>query len=326
MARAKGVMERCRRPSRKPADAAPRVDRKISGRDRGVLHAGEMAVTDQPAPKTMADLKLRVLSALVMAAGALAAAWLGGWPFSIIWLVAAALVASEFLTMAGARAYLPLLLSLVGVLLSGLWAHDMAQASPRVGPGAPLLFLMVIPVVCGVLAALASPAGRRRWAFLAGPCAALIAIVPIIARGGHIGGLSLVLWLFATVWFTDIAAYFSGRLLGGPKLWPAVSPKKTWSGAIGGAIAGAIGGVAIILWLGKPPLFASWSIFSVATFTLFASAVSQAGDLGESAMKRRFEVKDSSHLIPGHGGLMDRLDGFWAVCALLGVTILALEG
>ncbi len=275
-----------------------------------------------PAPAARSNLWLRVVSALALAAVALPATWWGGWPFAAIWLIAAGFVAHEFLTIAGARAYAPLLISLVGVFLSGLWAQDMAETSAKVGPGAPHALLALLPVAAGILAAMTAPSGARRWALFAAPYAAVIAVAPIVARGEAVGGISLILWLFATVWFTDIAAYFAGRFFGGPKLWPAVSPKKTWSGAIGGLLAGLIGGVVIVLLFGKPPLFAAWSIFGIALYTMLASAASQAGDLAESAMKRAFDVKDSSHLIPGHGGLMDRLDGFWAACALLVATLL----
>jgi len=282
-------------------------------------------VSDAAPAAPMADLKSRVASALLMAAAALAATWWGDWPFAIIWLVAAALAATEFLAMVGARGRAPLLLSLVSILLSGFWAHDLAQAPIR-SAGAPLLFLFVALVIGGALAGLTAARGARRWAAFAAPCAGLIAIVPIVGRSDHVGGLSLICWLFATVWFTDIAAYFAGRAIGGPKLWPAVSPKKTWAGAVGGMIAGVLAGVAVLLWLGRPPLFASWSMASIVAFTLVATLMAEAGDLAESAMKRKFQVKDSGHLIPGHGGLMDRLDGFWAVCLLLGLTMLITEG
>lgn len=282
-----------------------------------------MIVSD--AGKPSSDLKPRVISALALAAAALAATWAGGWAFAIIWIAAAALVAVEFLTMAGARTYGAMLASVIGVALSGLWAADMARAAVLIGSGASLGLLILPALLGGAVAMLLAPSGARTWALLAAPYAMPIAAAPIIARGDHIGGATLILWLYATVWFTDIAAYFAGRAIGGPKLWPAVSPKKTWSGAIGGTLAGVIGGVGIVLMFGKPPLLASWSILSIAAFTFIASVASQAGDLAESAMKRRFDVKDSGHLIPGHGGLMDRLDGFWAACLVLGIAIIVLE-
>ena len=119
------------------------------------------------------------------------------------------------------------------------------------------------------------------------------------------------------MWATDIAAYFAGRAIGGPKLMPRVSPNKTWSGAIGGTAGGVVGGVVVAAHVRRraaSPRSRAWR------FVL--SVVSQAGDLLESAVKRRFDAKDASQLIPGHGGLMDRLDGFVAAAvaaALIGL-------
>jgi phosphatidate cytidylyltransferase len=120
-----------------------------------------------------------------------------------------------------------------------------------------------------------------------------------------------IAFFFAVVWGSDIFAYFGGRLIGGPKLWPRVSAGKTWSGTLTGLVAGAALGVCAV-WLGGGPALATWQVFLVG---LAAAAISQIGDLFESAIKRRFGVKDSSNLIPGHGGVMDRLDGFIFACA-----------
>ena len=132
---------------------------------------------------------------------------------------------------------------------------------------------------------------------------ALVASVGLL-RVSPSFGLGAIFWLFAVVWGTDIAAYFAGRLIGGPRLWPSVSPGKTWAGAIVGALAGAVLGLALADWTN--------SLAALFGLGLAAAIVSELGDLFESALKRRFGVKDSSSLIPGHGGLMDRLDGFVA--------------
>jgi phosphatidate cytidylyltransferase len=149
--------------------------------------------------------------------------------------------------------------------------------------------------------------------------AVAVAAAPIVLRADGEVGLLAVVFLFAVVWTTDMAAYFGGRFIGGAKLWPAVSPNKTWSGAIAGML-GAIGAAiavaicgAISLW----PAAALGAIFSIA---------SQAGDLFESHLKRRFGVKDSSHVIPGHGGVMDRLDGFIAAASVAALVGLARGG
>ena len=120
------------------------------------------------------------------------------------------------------------------------------------------------------------------------------------------------MFLFAVVWATDIAAYFVGRAIGGPKLMPQVSPKKTWSGAIGGTHRRrSLAAVAVAKFAGLDGL-----VRDRASLAVVLSVVAQAGDLFESALKRRFGAKDSSQLIPGHGGLMDRLDGFVAAAVL----------
>lgn len=147
--------------------------------------------------------------------------------------------------------------------------------------------------------------------------AAILLIGPVILRRDPELGFTAILFLFAVVWVTDIAAYFTGRALGGPKLWPAVSPKKTWSGAVGGTLGALVAGLAVVklMGLGIAPM--------LVVVTVGLSVVSQAGDLLESSIKRHFGAKDASHLIPGHGGLMDRLDGFLtAVLAAVMVGLL----
>lgn len=121
-------------------------------------------------------------------------------------------------------------------------------------------------------------------------------------------GFVSILFIFAVVWSTDILAYFVGRAIGGPKLAPSISPGKTWSGAIGGAVAAVIGGGAVSMaYHGRISLLVLGLAFILSVF-------SQIGDLFESFVKRRFQVKDSSHLIPGHGGFMDRVDGLVFAC------------
>lgn len=202
-------------------------------------------------------------------------------------------------------------------------------------PRAAVVAGIAVLAAAGVLAALASPgatllliaagsagvaalaAYRKLWCAGGVLYAGLVVAGPVLLRRDPQFGLLALLYLFAIVWATDIFAYCGGRLIGGPKFVPAVSPNKTWSGALAGAIGGVVAGGVVAAagslgnWLGASAL------------ALLLSAVAQAGDLLESAVKRRFGVKDSSQIIPGHGGLMDRLDGFLAaaaVAALLGVA------
>jgi phosphatidate cytidylyltransferase len=136
---------------------------------------------------------------------------------------------------------------------------------------------------------------------------------PALLRRDAQLGLTALLFLAATVWMTDICAFAAGRAIGGPLLWPAVSPGKTWAGAVGGLAGGIAAGVLVAYASGIGDLPA------VGIVALLLSVLTQLGDLFESAVKRRFDAKDSGGLIPGHGGLMDRLDGFLvaAVAALL---------
>ena len=131
----------------------------------------------------------------------------------------------------------------------------------------------------------------------------------------RVQGFVALIFVLLVVWVTDIGGYFAGRGIGGPKLWPRVSPKKTWAGAVGGFVASlAVAAGFVGLNLGNmAPLLVLAAVLSV---------ISQLGDLFESAVKRRFGVKDSSHVIPGHGGLLDRLDGF--VAAIAAAAILGL--
>ena len=146
--------------------------------------------------------------------------------------------------------------------------------------------------------------------YAAGSMIALAAL-----RNGGEAGLFAILFLFAVVWTTDIMAYFVGRALGGPKLAPSISPGKTWSGAIGGAVFAVAAAFALCWAYGGSPTIA------IGLLAFFLSVCSQVGDLFESALKRRCGAKDSSHLIPGHGGVMDRVDGLVAAAFAMYVVV-----
>jgi phosphatidate cytidylyltransferase len=141
----------------------------------------------------------------------------------------------------------------------------------------------------------------------------------VLLRLDAVKGFVALIFVLLIVWVTDSGGYFAGRGIGGPKLWPRVSPKKTWSGAIGGAFGAVVVALAIARYAHLT------NSLAIVRLALLLSAVSQAGDLFESAFKRRFGVKDAGHVIPGHGGIMDRLDGF-LVAALAAAVIGIMRG
>jgi phosphatidate cytidylyltransferase len=249
------------------------------------------------------NLLLRVLAAAVLAPLAIAIAYAGGWPWTVLVTLAAIALFIEWLSIVGLAHDRRLIASGVAALAIG----GLCLALDRIGATFALLATGFAAV------ALLSPQARG-WAaagfFYAG--AALVASV--LLRFDHKSGFVALLFVLLVVWVTDIGGYFAGRGIGGPKLWPRVSPKKTWAGAVGGFLASiAVSAGFAAFGFGKlVPLLLLGALLSI---------VSQLGDLFESAVKRRFGVKDSSHIIPGHGGVLDRLDGFVAavvVAAILG--------
>ncbi len=287
------------------------------------------------------DLTARVLSAIVLIVLAVGTSWFGGPFFTFIWLILGIAIFAEWAKLVGALPTWPLVLAFA---VSYLFAASLMLGNPyRVSideAGVPAFNVSawdiraILPSILSPFSALAVGAafiliyrqksGIRSWLWAGFFYAGVIVIVPPLIRGSAEFGLSGIAWLFALVWSTDIAAYFCGRLIGGPKLWPAVSPKKTWAGFIGGLLFGTLAGIAAVYVAQRygVPKYTSWgTVFGV---TASASIASQLGDLGESALKRRFGVKDSGNLIPGHGGVMDRLDGFWAA-SLFAAVVLAVH-
>ncbi|MGZ3325575.1 MAG: phosphatidate cytidylyltransferase [Xanthobacteraceae bacterium] len=252
------------------------------------------------------ELALRICSALVLVPLALGAAYLGGWPFAVLWGLAAMVVLWEWNSLvAGSDQRI--------VLTTG--GASLALAIALVLTGHLLAAVIVLAISTLGVASLA-PAKRRTWIAAGVPYAGALGVAPIVLRSDNGEGFLAVIFLFAVVWTTDIAAYFAGRAIGGPRLMPRVSPNKTWSGAIGGTLA------AVVVALALAKVTALTGLFAIAMLAVILSISAQGGDLFESFLKRRFGAKDSGHLIPGHGGLMDRLDGFVTasvVAALIGL-------
>jgi phosphatidate cytidylyltransferase len=257
------------------------------------------AAPTAPAEQGSRNLVMRVAAAAVLAPLAIAIAYAGGWLWLGFVTLAAIGLYVEWLTIVGARTPPVMAVGIIALFGAAVWF-----GLGRIGVTCAFVALGVI------VAALLSP--HRGWAALGG-CYAFAALISSVAvRLDPVWGFTALMFVLLVVWVTDIGGYFAGRGIGGPKLWPRVSPKKTWAGAIGGFAASLMVGAGFAAFgLGKAlPMLLLGAVLSIA---------SQLGDLFESAVKRRFGVKDSSHIIPGHGGLLDRLDGFVAAVVLAAI-------
>jgi phosphatidate cytidylyltransferase len=274
------------------------------------IHPAKNSGVGRPALVGRSNLVLRIVSSLVMVPLAIAAAYFGGGVFITFWTLAALAVLWEWQTLVCAQDRN----SVVTIGAVALVGSSLLMAFDWPGTALALIALGIFGI-----ATLASKV-RRAWCAAGLLYAAALLFAPVVLRHDATLGFAAILYLFAIVWLTDIAAYFVGRAVGGPKLMPRVSPNKTWSGALGGTLAGVGGGVLVA------GLFGIENLVATAVVGLGLSVVSQAGDLVESAIKRTFGAKDASGLIPGHGGLMDRLDGFLTAVVAAALTGLVHRG
>lgn len=262
------------------------------------------------------DIGLRAASAIVLAPAAVIAIWAGGLWFLTLLLLACVLLAVEWAMMSAAAAWR----LMAGAVAFGLFAAVISAYVEQ------LSLALVMLVFCAAAAGLfARSRGQEALdaaygvLYLGWPAILLI----WLRDGSTASGLAWTVSAFAIAWASDIMAYLVGSLIGGPKLWPRFSPNKTWSGFVGGLAAGTAAGVllATFLDMGIAP---AWG----GVLGLAAALATMAGDLWESALKRRYGVKDAGKLIPGHGGLLDRVDGlmFAVVVVACGRLLLPLLG
>lgn len=249
------------------------------------------------------NLALRIVSGLALGLLALGLTWLGGTAFRLFAAILAGLVFHEWMAMDppanrvhSVLAWAVLIVALAAMLAGGTAALSFAAM------GAAIIVAFAHSILTS----------GKAWSVYGIAYAGLPAVALALLRGSDTAGLVAVLFLFAVVWATDILAYFTGRALGGPKLAPRISPGKTWSGAIGGTLGGIVGGVAVVL---LAPT--AMPVAQAVPLALVLSVLAQCGDLFESALKRRRGIKDSGTLVPGHGGVMDRVDGLVAAAVLL---------
>jgi phosphatidate cytidylyltransferase len=247
------------------------------------------------------NLLMRIAAALVLAPLAIGAAYAGGWYWTVLATLGAIGLFVEWLAVTYTARNVPV--SAAGVVALVLSAPFLAIGNVNAA---------LVVLALGLVAVAFRATEPRIWAVAGFLYAAAAQVAALLVRLDQAKGLSALILVLLVVWATDIGGYFAGRAIGGPKLWPRVSPKKTWAGAIGGFVASLLVAIGFSASdLGKTlPLVILAAMLSVAA---------QLGDLFESAIKRRFGVKDSGHIIPGHGGVMDRLDGFVAAIVLAAI-------
>jgi phosphatidate cytidylyltransferase len=262
------------------------------------------------------NLLLRIASGVVLAPIVLAAAYWGGWFFLVLCGLAAGGILWEWARLVAGRSD-PRLLAPGTLALAAAFVLTGTGGARSATLGSTLAIALGA-ILAGVLnyGQPTMPNGRASamWAAAGVVYVGIVFLGPALLRSDPDFGFVAFLFLAATVWMTDICAYAIGRAVGGPLLLPRVSPNKTWAGAVGGLIGGVAGGTLVAYASGIGALAA------VGVIALLLSALAQLGDLVESSVKRRFGAKDASGLIPGHGGLMDRLDGF-LVAALAALII-----
>jgi len=253
------------------------------------------------AAPTSRSLLVRVLTAAVLVPLAVAIGYAGGWLWTALVTLAVIGVYVEWLMIVGVGEKRIFLMGATALALVG------CCFSLAAGEGA-----LVVGALGLVSIALLSPGQRRGWAGAGFLYAVIAQVAALLLRSDAEFGFVALIFVFLVIWATDVGGYFAGRAIGGRKLWPRVSPNKTWAGAIGGLLGSlTVAGGFAAFGIGKSlPLLVLGGGLSV---------VGQLGDLFESAVKRRFGVKDSSHIIPGHGGLMDRLDSLFAAIVLAAI-------
>ena len=240
------------------------------------------------------DLVQRLTSGSIFAAVGLYSVWLGGHPFHLFVAIICGVMIWEIARMIGAAGSAVLLGVVSAVAFMALVTF----------PGGYTLPLVFFPAIAGL-----TVIQKHRVSYALFSSAILIASAGLVHLRDDFG-FDWLVWLAAIVIASDVLGYFVGRIVGGPKFWPTVSPKKTWSGTIAGWIGAVVIGIVFVS-LGK-------STGEIVGISVAVAIAGQFGDIAESALKRRMGVKDSSSILPGHGGMMDRFD------AMLGAALLLL--
>jgi len=250
--------------------------------------------------KSSRELKLRTISASILVPVALVAIWFGGFVFLALVAVVCCLAAWELGRMLGAQPFGLYVAVLVAATLVPIVVFHLA------GPVWALLALAVCAAIAVIFDALTGD--MLGICLLGAGYIGLPALALVALRNTDGWGLVAVILVFVVVWATDIGAYFVGRKIGGAKLAPSISPGKTWSGALGGVVVAVLAGMVVAAMIDGN------SVMAIGFVAMVLSVAAQVGDLAESKLKRHAGVKDSGALIPGHGGVLDRVDGLFFAC------------
>jgi phosphatidate cytidylyltransferase len=273
-----------------------------------------MAEPTAPVVSKWSDLGVRALSAVILIPAVMLDVWVGGIWFHLFAALVGVLMAHEWVTIVHRQNQVQFALHAAAAMCGALLPLDA-------GIMGALGAIAILAAASIALAAITEPGGPV-WRLLGVAYVGLPPVALVVLRNDAEWGVAAIIWVMVTVWAADSLAYFAGRIIGGPKLAPRLSPKKTWAG-LGGAMAGsAIAAFVLGVALGLAGLLA------LAFFAALLAIVEQGGDLFKSAMKRHYGVKDSGNLIPGHGGVIDRVDGLVAVAAvaaLIGVLRAGVE-
>ena len=271
-----------------------------------------MASEQPPDVAKWGDLGVRTLSAAVLIPAVLADVWVGGIWFHLFVALIGILMALEWVTIVHRGSPVQFALHAAGAMCGALLPLD-------IGLQGGLLAIAVLAIISAAVAAFEQPGGPK-WRYLGVLYVSIPPVALVMLREDPVHGIAAIVLVMLMVWAADTFAYFAGRLIGGPKLAPRISPKKTWAGLIGAMAGSALAALAVAKALG---------LSAALTLVLFAAVlavVEQGGDLFKSAMKRHYDVKDSGRLIPGHGGVIDRVDGLVAVATAAAIIGAARAG
>ena len=255
---------------------------------------------DQAAPGAKwGDLGIRALSAAVLIPAVLADVWAGGIWFHLFVALIGILMALEWVTIVHGGSPVQFALHAAAAMCGALLPLD-------IGLGGGLLAIAVLAAISCAVAVAEGGAGPK-WRYLGVFYVALPPIALVMLREDPVHGIAAIVMVMLMVWAADTFAYFAGRIIGGPKLAPRISPRKTWAGLLGAMAGSALAAFGVAKMMGLQ------AVLILVLIAALLAIVEQAGDLFKSAMKRHYDVKDSGRLIPGHGGVIDRVDGLVAV-------------